>query len=398
MTEMESTMTEKSLVKQDTTFADRVRAEAGTIAGVDDTTAYRYRFPRLGKVHLGVKKPVTGNDGKPLKNQDGSIKERPDKTDYFVLPPELIGDEKFRAVLKSLDETPDKPRKLPITLISDSIGDCVKSSLDFYGSNKGLRCRSHDGIRADRVNPETGEIVQQECPNVNCPDYIKKDCQCVTRFRFFLPDARGVGVWQLDSRSKNNRANLPCEMQTIRAATQGKLRGIDLILTLEPEEKVISLPDRQTKEPKQQKVKVFLLHLRTDLTLREVQQAAKDGAADWSPDEVEDVDTSYDPIVMGNAPNGEDFMAEAHEEPVDADYSEEEPVEPEGLRDELLDKARAMLAAGWKSEALWPSVISSALHCKPSEAPALLDCSPDQLQTVIDFVAKTKAANKKESA
>lgn len=378
-------MTEKSLAKQDSTFADRVRAEAGTIAGVDDTTAYRYRFPRLGKVHLGIKKKTPAG------------KEYPDKTDYFVLPPELAADQKFRATLESMGEESEKPRKLPITLISDSIADCVKSSLDFYGSNKGLRCRSHDGIRADRVNPETGEIVQQDCPNINCPDYIKKDCQCVTRFRFFLPDARGVGVWQLDSRSRNNRANLPCEMQTLRAATDGRLRGIDLLLTLEPEKKTVRIEDRQTHERKPQPVTVYLLHLRTDLTLREIRQAAKEAPGDWKVEEVEDVDTSYDDVVMGNAPdNGEpDFMAEAHGEAEEADIIDAEPAEPEGAREELTEEINGLLAGAFSSEVLAKSVIGSALNIsKPSEVPALADCSIDQLQAIRDR-AKVAAAMKR---
>jgi hypothetical protein len=272
--------------------------------------------------------------------------------------------------------------------------DNMRSSLDLYGKNRGLKCRSFDGIVRQCVNESTGEMIDGKCPNAECPQFKSGDCQLISRLRFFLPDAQGVGVWQIDSRSKNNRANLACEMGTIRSAC-GQLAGIDLLLTLEPEEKVITLPGKGNNAPSQQKVIVFLLHLRTDLTLRELKVAAEAAKRNvtWTTSDVEEVDTSYDDVVMTNSPDTpDDFMAGIHgNEPMDAELVE--PEEPQGLREELTEECRRLLNAKSKTPVLQKSLIASAVGGKAVDAPALEDCSLDQLTAIRDLLVKAARAN-----
>lgn len=367
--------TELAIKQEAATFAAIVRTEVGTIAGVDDHNESRYRFPRLGKLHLGVKKQMQ------KKNQKGETYtvEYPDKTDYIVLPELLLNDQDFRAALEAMGQDPDKPRIIPIRLVSNNIQDNVRSSLDYYGANRGLKCRSYDGRVKSCVDATTGEMVTGECTNVKCPIFIKGDCQVITRLRFFLPDARGVGVWQIDTRSANNRANIPCEMKTIKAATRGVLKGIDFLLCLEPEQKLIPVVKQGKVEHnpdgtvKTMNTTVYLLHLRTDLTLRKLEEAARAAQSDWEDHEVEDFDTSYDEVAMAT-----EAVIEVDEDG-NFEVGEPEPVEPPALEEELRERCTNLLQTVCSGEGVRKAIIRGACGDTPFE-----EASTDQLQAMLD--------------
>lgn len=282
-----------SIRREQQQFAHAVRDEVGVIAGVDDRIIHRYRFPRLGKIHIGEK----------TQNERGT--EYPRAVDYFVLPEYLLQDQKFLDVLAQHNADPRRPRVLPIQLPSNNIADNIRSSLDYYGANRGLKCRSWDGINAQCVNDSTGEIEDIKCLNRECVHFVQGECQIVTRLRFFLPDARGIGVWQIDTRSINNRVNLPCEMGTIRASA-GQLAGLDLLLTLEPETITRQIIDK-TGKTSTIKSTVWLLHIRSNVSMRELRNQAQSVNVNWSISDVEEPDTSYDEIVMGNAPSDDEY-------------------------------------------------------------------------------------------
>jgi len=342
-------------------FANAIRRETGIIAGVDDSTEHRYRFPRLGKIHLGTK----------TRSQAG--REYPTATDYFVLTEQLLKDKQFMDAIAAINADPSRPRKLPIQLVSHDIIDNIRSSLDYYGANHGLKCRSWDGIVAQRVNEETGEIEDCQCLNIKCEHYLQGKCQVVTRLRFFLPDAIGIGVWQLDTRSSNNRINLPCEMGTLKAVTGGILAGLDLLLTLEAEPKIVTVNDKQIKRD------VWLLHIRSGMTLRELRQMARNVSINWSPSDIEDVDTSYDDVVMENAPESEI-----------ADFGElESDLATVDARADILQRIHNLRKIAVKTDTIWMAMINAI-----DKQRDITEWPIEQLQKLLDQLELRAAQNK----
>jgi len=259
-----------------------VGSEIAIIPEVDQS--FRYRLPRQGKIHLGVK--VVSKSGKDY----------PKATDYFVLPDQLKSDEGFKKALEALGESVDAPRQLPIMLPCDAIAGNLQSSSDYYGSSRGLICRSLDGITCRYVDATTGELKETPCSmRSGCEHYEKGDCHWIHRLRFVLPDAAGVGVWQVDTTSPNNRANLLTEMAQIKGLMGGRLAAIDLLLTLEPREFVVPVKDKGGF--RQVKTVCYLLHIRSRQTLRELRNAALTQPS-FDSAELEDFDLSPNDIPV----------------------------------------------------------------------------------------------------
>jgi hypothetical protein len=295
-----------------------VAEEVPMIDGLD--AEYRYRLPRIGKLHLGVK----------VRSQGGS--EYPKATDYFVLPDELLKDEGFRAILEALGENPDKPRKLPIQLPCNALMGNLRSSCDLYGSSRGLLCRTFDGLTCGKVDTTTGEIIQEACKMPACGEFDKGGCHWIHRLRIILPDAPGVGVWQVDTTSPNNRANLLTEMRSIKQMCGG-LGGVDLYLTLESQDFQIPMQSKNGGKVEVRKTTAWLLHIRSPLSLRKLTEEAKDARA-YDSTEVEDFDLTLDdqPVVTE-----EEYPPEGVEVAADGSFEMGEPEpEPEPSSEEML--------------------------------------------------------------
>ena len=266
---------------------------------------FRYKLPRLGKVRIGIKVETQNN------------RSYPKAVDYFVLPEALLNDKDFIQALTDRGVDPEKPKALPIMLLRNGIGEDIVSSYDLYGSSKGLICRSYDHVTCQRVNSKTLEMETVPCAGINCPDWNSKKCRCITRIRFLLPDAIGIGVWQLDTSSVNSRTSILTELMSIKQAFGGKLAGIDLLLTLEPQ--VYHIPqterDGTPKRDAQGNTSMMattahIVHVRSAISMRKAQEAIKnahefDGAesVDMSLDEEEviQVDETTGEVIENQA-------------------------------------------------------------------------------------------------
>lgn len=259
------------------------REQGGAIAGFTEKNQFRIRFPRLGKIHLGVKREA----------QNG--KEYPVATDYFVLPEKLLNDKGFRKVLEDMGQNPDKPKVLPVWLPSPNFWENVQSSYDCYSKTHGLLCRSFDGVTCRKANGD-GTYSEGECKNELCPKVQAKECAMMHRLRVFLPDAEGVGVWQIDFKGKNSWGAIESEMGTIKSTARGQIAGLDLKLSLEPEERLAMMFNKATGQNEQRNTIIYVMHLNTAITLRDMQDAIKEaaGRVNWDIAEVEDVSTEYD--------------------------------------------------------------------------------------------------------
>ncbi len=210
------------------------------------------RLPRLGKIHLGIKK--TNSNGK----------EYPSATDFFVLPEELR--ELFG----------NKPTELPILFPVEDEEQFTSQFFRSYSMSRGLVCKG-DGVTSSRMvdtltgamaNRDTKEIAWQtelKCEGKECP-YYGKLCKEVMNLQFILPTAPGLGVWQIDTGSINSIININSMIALIRGI-YGRIAMVPLLLTLEPIE--VKHPDTGKKKT------VRVLNHRTQGTMLQLMEAVE---------------------------------------------------------------------------------------------------------------------------
>lgn len=216
------------------------------------------RIPRLGKIHLGYKDP---NKGFPV------------KTDYFVFPKDHSG---YSALVKVFGE---KPKELRILIPVEDEETWASQYYKAYDRTRGLICKG-DGDKAVRmVDVKTGDLPSKTtetvamkevvCPGRECPDYKAKKCGEVMNLRFMLPEIPGLGVWQIDTGSINSILNINSCAKVIQK-TFGRLTLVPLILSLESAQ--VNSPETGKKQT------VYVMNLRTNVTLKQLADLARDQA------------------------------------------------------------------------------------------------------------------------
>jgi hypothetical protein len=213
------------------------------------------RMPRLGKFHLGFKDPQRGF---------------PVKTDYFVLAKDSPD---YAGIINIIGE---KPKELKVLIPSEDIEDWAPQYYKSYELTHGLVCKG-DGRAAMRMvdvktnalptkATATTTMIDLDCPGKDCPLYKDKKCGEVMNLRFVLPDVPGLGVWQIDTGSINSILNINSCAKLIKVAF-GRISNIPLKLTLEPIQ--VNNPENGKKQT------VFVLNLRSDVTLAQLAERAR---------------------------------------------------------------------------------------------------------------------------
>lgn len=222
------------------------------------------RLPRIGKIQLGTKHPEKGY---------------PMKADHFVFPKDHPDYQK----LVDMFGAEAKELRILIPVEEDEIWG--SQYYKCYNLTYGLVCKG-DGEKAIRmIDTKTQEIpdskvptgapvcmVEIPCNGNNCPVYKSKEkgkpsCHEVMNFRFIIPEVPGLGIWQIDTGSKNSILNLNSSARLIKRAF-GRLSMIPLKLTFEPIQ--VNNPDTGKKQT------VYVLNLRTDVTLSQLATVAKE--------------------------------------------------------------------------------------------------------------------------
>jgi len=213
------------------------------------------RMPRLGKFHLGIKDPVKGY---------------PIKTDYFVIPKDH---QDYAKIVKLFGE---KPKELRVLIPSEDIEEWAPQYYKAYNMTYGLVCKG-DGKTAMRMvdiktkelpNKATGTttMIDLDCKGKECPFYKDKKCGETMNLHIVLPDVPGLGVWQIDTGSINSILNINSCAKLIKIAF-GRISNIPLKLTLEPIS--VNNPENGKKQT------VYVLNLRSDVTLAQLAEAAR---------------------------------------------------------------------------------------------------------------------------
>lgn len=227
------------------------------IKGLSET----YRLPRLGKLHLGIKKIAK------------SGAEYPAATDYFVFPAE------FADIVKKVYGT-TQPKSLAILFPVEEEDTFASQYYRAYSRSRGLICRGDGETATAVVDTVSGEIAWDKpdakpvhkdvpCRGRDCPFYQQKRCHEQMCLQFMLPDFPGLGVWQVDTRSINSILNINSNLAMVRAVA-GHVQFVPLLLTLEP--KAIVNPDDGKKKT------VMVLNLRVGGTIGQFLEQTKDQA------------------------------------------------------------------------------------------------------------------------
>ena len=251
----------------------------------------RERFPRLGKLRLGIRHPEKGY---------------PMKTDYFVLPKDSPA---YNDLIKLFSE---KPKELRVMIPAEDEEIWASQYLKAYDLTHGL-VRKGDGITATRlVDVKTQKwpskdatnttMIDMPCPGPNCPDYKAKKCGEQMNLQVIIPEVPGLGVWQIDTGSKNSIININSCAKIIKMAF-GRLSRIPLTLSLEPAE--VKNPENGKRQT------VYVLNLRANVTLSELATSAK----------------AIDKSLLLTSPEFEDRLSDETERNIEELWGDEKPKE-----------------------------------------------------------------------
>lgn len=203
------------------------------------------RLPRLGKIRLGIKKTAS------------SGKEYPAEVDYFVVP------DKIKSAVG------DKPKELHIMFPVDNDEVFFQQWLKHYGA-VGLKCKG-DGETANildpGLDPGAGVFKSVPCP---CEKLKTGECKPLATLLFMMPDVDGVGVWQIDTSSKNSIIDVNSSIDFIRRVA-GRINMIPLIL--KREERTMT----RMEDGKQKKSTHYTMKINVDknFTMGQLQEAAQ---------------------------------------------------------------------------------------------------------------------------
>jgi hypothetical protein len=184
------------------------------IKGISD----KRRLPRLGKIRLGIKK-VSKKTGK----------EYPAEAPHFVCPPEV------KRVYG------EKPTELDIVFPVENPEVFFPQSYKAYGSDQRLKCKG-DGETAIRLNPETGELEERDCP---CEWLEENKCSLRGHLMVLLPRVSMGGVYQIDTGSYNNIVNINSYIDYLKALV-GRVSLIPL--KLRRVEQVVNSPEGKARK------------------------------------------------------------------------------------------------------------------------------------------------------
>ncbi len=260
------------------------------------------RLPRLGKIHLGTRHPEKGY---------------PMKADHFVFPKDHPDYDKL------VEMFGQEPKQLKVLIPVEDEEAWASQYYKSYNQTYGLVCKG-DGVTAMRmidiktrklpVSNAVGTVSLEEMPclGTDCPEYKEKKCKEVMNLRFILPEIPGLGVWQIDTGSKNSILNINSCAEIIKRAF-GRISMIPLNLTFEPIQ--VNNPETGKKQT------VYTLNLRTDVTMAKLAEAARESSKTFlleapNLEEAFELEVEKDLELWGDASEkGEPVQSEAKVEP-----------------------------------------------------------------------------------
>ncbi len=216
------------------------------------------RLPRLGKIHLGTRDPERGF---------------PRKSEFFVFPKDHSD---YGKLVEAFGE---EPKELRILIPVEDEEQWATQYYRAYNQTQGMVCKGDGDTAMRMVDTKTGtlpgkstatvELREMVCDGRSCPEYKAKKCHEVMNLRFILPEVPGLGIWQIDTGSINSILNINSCATIIKRAF-GRISLIPLKLTFEPIQ--VNNPETGKKQT------VYVLNLRTDVTIAQLADVAREQA------------------------------------------------------------------------------------------------------------------------
>jgi hypothetical protein len=246
---------------------------------------------------LGIKK-ISAKTGK----------EFPSETKWFVCPAEvkkIYGDE---------------PTELNISFPLNDPEVLFPQSYKLWGSSKGLKCRG-DGVTATRLNDDSGEMEER-----NCPCELLEDGKCKQRASlvFNLPSVAIGGVYQIDLSSYHSIVDINSGIDYARALLNNQIAFVPFKLKRVPKE---------THSNGQKQIH-YTLQLKLDITaerLKEIQEGQKVG---YRPDRRYEIEAPKEDINPANDTEAEGAVIEPETEEETKEREVEEAEQKEALKKE----------------------------------------------------------------
>ena len=181
-----------------------------TITGLSEIR----RFPRLGKIGLGIKAQSKGG------------RDYPKEVDYFVFDPpaEDASEANKRLYAKFRKVYGDKPTALNVIIPSEDVQEFFPQALKLYGSNHRIRCTGNGGGCAMRekglfpkdqqAGKDDGALYEwTECP---CELFEEGKCKQMGNLMVMIPDVSVAGYFQIDTSSFHSIVGINSDLAYIR--------------------------------------------------------------------------------------------------------------------------------------------------------------------------------------
>ena len=315
------------------------------------------RLPRLGKIRLGVKKVSAKG------------KEYPSETDYFVCPAEVM------------HVCGKKPTELKISFPINDPEVIFPQCYKWYGSSKGLKCRG-DGETALRLNEETGEMEERNCP---CELLENGKCKQRASLLFNLLDVGIGGVYQIDLSSYHSIVDINSGIDYARALLSDRIAFVPFLLKRVPKE---------THADGKKQIH-YTLQLELNLTAKQLLKYQEGQRLFNGQDRQleieapkEDKNPAYDSKEDGAVIEEDDGFDE------DTDREIEERVGEEGLADIRKEKQEALekeLEASKKQQAKLKKEIEAGKH--NIKTPAEIKAKLEERNAILDNITKVAKEN-----
>lgn len=212
-------------------------------------TDQKPRLPRVGKLHLGWR----------------DERQVPHGSDHFIVREDNTTPGWAAAAF--FEVYGEAPKSIDVMFPSDDVQDWCDPYYRLFSQSWQQVCKgdgetaqakwdpNQDGLRPPGVdsgtwaNKKTDNWVPRSIPCLaeDCPQQQGDRPACRMSLNLFvlLPKVRGIGCWQVDSRSIHGVRNLLNSVALVRTVTGGRVRGVPLTLSVVPRN--VSPPGVKTK-------------------------------------------------------------------------------------------------------------------------------------------------------
>ena len=289
------------------TVATLENGDSEYIAKISTLLGPKYSLPKAGVIRPGImvlKAGCTSQDEKIYRDMTSKgaswddidkalgldankrSKLTPANVDYFTVNAGDCLSPENAAIIKKLYADKDgKVRRIPIWFPVNEWWNIMPHSLRCWGQS-GIKFMSDIKITGNKVetlcrfplNAEPGKRIfggrqwgTRPCSPEDCREYQSGECKFGGMVQFYIPGAKGVGIWVLPTTSWYSLVAIKSVLQNVSQITGGRLARLfdgdgKPVFQLTKTEEIVSSIDRKTGKPIQRKQYLIYLDMTVDMT------------------------------------------------------------------------------------------------------------------------------------